>query len=228
MRSGVLKEQVFMQSGRLGIRLVRHGLGLLVPVLITGLLHHPASAQTEVRTGVSLGIVDEPYTIRGNTAQALLTQMRTLGPGLRLTRFRYVSRWNYERDELESVLGVGSGRCRIRNFEVRFDVTEIYPVWHRPPNASPDLVEAWEGLEGLIDRRRREYRDGLVEYGMEMRRQTRSVEDACTFLRNRVRTVVDRVRAERLEDQRAARASGQGVRLRWPPRGFSDRSRPRL
>ena len=217
-----------MQSGRLGIRLVRHGLRFIVPALITGFLHHPASAQTEVRSGVSLEIVDEPYTIRGNTAQALLTQMQTLGPGARLTRFRYVSRWNYEREELESVLGVGSGRCRIRNFEARFDVTEIYPVWNRSSNASPDLVEAWEGFEDLIDRRRAEYRDGLVEYGMEMRRQTRRVEDACTFLRVRAREIVDRIRAERLEDQRAARANGQGIRLRWPPAGFSDRRQPHL
>ena len=217
-----------MQSGRLGIRLVRHGLRFIVPALITGFLHHPASAQTEVRSGVALEIVDEPYTIRGNTAQALSTQMRTVGPGARLVSFRSTSRWNYEREELESVLGVRSGRCRIRNFEVRFDVTEIYPVWDRPRSVPPDLVEAWEGFEDLIDRRRLQYRDGLVEYGMEMKRQTRGVEDACIFLRVRAREVVDRVRAERLEDQRAARANGQGVRLRWPPAGFSDRRQPHL
>ncbi len=209
-----------MQSGRLGIRLVRHGLRFIVPALITGFLHHPASAQTEVRSGVALEIVDEPYTIRGNTAEALSTQMRTLGPGARLVSFRSTSRWNYEREELESVLGVSSGRCRIRNFEVRFDITEIYPVWDRPPNIPPELVDAWESFEDLVEEQREESRHEVIEYGTRIRRQARRVEEDCALVRARLEGVVDRLQAERAEDLRAAAESGRLVRLQWPPPGY--------
>jgi len=212
-----------MLRGQLGIRLVRHGPRFLVPALIASLFPHSAQAQTEVRRGVLLNVVvEQPYTIRGSTAQALLTQMRTVSPGAGWTSFRSMAWWNYDPEERQSVRGVGSGRCRVRDFEVRFDITEIYPVWERPPNAPPGLVEAWESFEELIRQQREERRDALVDLGVEWRRRTRRTEDACNFLRNRVRAVVDDVSEEHDEAQREARDNGEFIRLRWPPAGYSD------
>ncbi len=214
-----------MQRAQLGIRLVRHGLRFLVPVLITSLLQHPASAQTNVRRGVSLYVLEQTYTIRGNTAEALLAQMRTLGPP-GLTRYGARFRWGYTPEQQENVPGVPSGRCRMREFETRFDITEVYPVWERHPDAPPELVEAWESFENLIDQQREQYRDGLVEYGVEMRRRARRMEEACPFLRNRMQDIVDEALEERAEDWREALESGEAVRLRWPPEGFSQQRPP--
>ena len=213
-----------MQSGQLGIRLARHAFRCVVPTLLVSLLQHPASAQTEVRAGVSVYVVEEPYTIRGATAQDLLTQMRTLGSGGSFASFRLSPfRWSYSREDVQNVRGVNSGRCRISNFGVRFDITAIYPVWDRPLNAPSDLVEAWEAFEDLMARQREERRDGIEEFGADMRRQARRVEEACTFLGGRVEEVVDRVRGERAEAQREAAANGELIRLQWPPPGFSPR-----
>ena len=143
-----------MQRGHLGIKLVRHILRFVVPALIASFLQHPATAQRPIRPGVSLDDIEEPYTIRGSTAQALLTQMRTLSPGAGWTSFRWVTRWNYRSEEQQNVPGVGSGRCRVRDFGVVFENTATYPVWDRPPNAPPDLVEAWESFEEDMDRQR--------------------------------------------------------------------------
>ena len=98
------------------------------------------------------------------------------------TSFRSTAWWNHGSESRQSVRGVDSGRCRVRDFEVRFDITEFYPVWERPPNAPPNLVEAWESFEDLIRQQREEYRDGLVEDGVEMRSRTRRLEEACNFL----------------------------------------------
>ncbi len=212
-----------MQRAQLRIRLVRCGLRFVVPALITSLLQHPASAQNEVRRGVVLSIfVEQPYTIRGSTAQALLTQMQTVSPGAGWTTFRYTIRWGFDSEERQFVGGGGTGRCRVTDLDVSFDITEFYPVWERPPNAPPNLVEAWESFEDLIRQQREEFRDGLVEYGVEMRRRARRVEEACNFLQNRVRAVVDEVGEARDEARREARARGEGVQLRWPPAGYSD------
>ena len=216
-----------MQRAQLRIRLVRCGLRFVVPVLITSLLQHPASAQNEVRRGVLLSLsAEQPYTIRGSTAQALLTQMQTVSPGAGWTSFRYTTRYNFDAEERQFVGGGGTGRCRVTDLEVRFDITEFYPVWERPPNAPSNLVEAWESFEDLIRQQREEFRDGLVEYGVELRSRTRRLEESCNFLRNRVQAVVDEVGEERDEARREAQARGEGVRLRWPPAGYSERPPP--
>ena len=214
-----------MQRGQLGIQLVRYGLRFLVPALITSFLQHPASAQTDIRRGVSLDVVEATYTIRGSTAEALLVQMRTLGPP-GVTRYRSFFRWNYTPEQRGNERGAPSNRCRIREFETRFDITEVYPVWERHPDAPPELVEAWESFENLIDQQREQYRDGLVEYGVEMRRRARRMEEACPFLRNRMQDIVDEAGEERAEEWREARESGEAVRLRWPPEGFSQQRPP--
>ena len=217
-----------MQRAQLGIRLVRHGLRFVVPVLVTSLFQLPASAQIEVRRGVRLSVVvEQPYTIRGSTAQALLTQMQTVSPGVGWTSFRSFARWTYDPEARQSVRGGGgTGRCRATNFEIRFDITESYPVWERPLNAPPNLVTAWESFEDLIRQQREEYRDGLVEDGVEMRSRTRRMEESCNFLQNRMRAVVDEVLEKGAEARREARARGEGVRLRWPPAGYSEAPPP--
>jgi len=174
---------------------------------------------------VSLDILEQVYTIRGSTAEALLAQMRMLGPP-GLTRYGSRFWWNYAPEQQENVNGVPNGRCRIREFETRFDITQVYPVWERPPNAPPDLVEAWESFEDLIDQQREQHRDGVVEYGVEMRRRARRMEEACPFLRNRMQDIVDEAGEERAEEWREALESGEAVRLRWPPEGFSQQRPP--
>ena len=102
---------------------------------------------------------------------------------------------------------------------------------HRPPlrisaMASSEGAKAWESFENLIDQQREEYRDGVVEYGVEMRRRARRMEEACPFLRNRMQDIVDEAGEERAEEWREALESGEAVRLRWPPEGFSQQRPP--
>ena len=210
-----------MQRSQLGIRLVRLGLRFVVPALITSLPHHPASAQIEVGFGVSLDVIEQPYTIRGSTAQALSIQMRTLSAGAGPTSFRvnYLE-WRFTPEQLQGAAGGASLRCRVRDFGVRFDITVTYPVWDRPPNVPPELVDAWESFEDLVEEQREESRHEVIEYGTRMRRQARRVEEDCALVRARLEGVVDRLQAERAEDLRAAAESGRLVRLQWPPPGY--------
>jgi hypothetical protein len=92
--------------------------------------------------------------------------------------------------------------------------------------ASSEGAKAWESFENLIDQQREEYRDGVVEYGVEMRRRARRMEEACPFLRNRMQDIVDEAGEERAEEWREALESGEAVRLRWPPEGFSQQRPP--
>jgi predicted secreted Zn-dependent protease len=196
----------------------------LIPAV--GPLPQPLGAQPlevgRLPRDVSVDVIERPYTIRGRTAQELLQQMMQLGPG-GFVSFPYFYEWRFSAEESRTAIaGNRSGMCRVRDFEVAFDITAAYPVWEQPPDAPAQLVAAWDEFRSQLQRRWEARRDGMVEFGREISRAARRVEEACPFMQPRVQEVVERFRDESNEAARAAALAGETVLLRWPPDGYRE------
>ena len=205
---------------------VRCSAWCLVILLAAGLAPFEADAQMitagPVPYGTEIIIVDHSYAIHGNTARALLDQMRMLGPGDGWVRFPYRYRWTYQSRFVLTVAGLRTGRCRPDEFVMRFTVEPIYPRWNRPDDAPDELIAAWESFEDLLlarwERRRRKMLDLAREAGRQMRR----LEDTCLSLNARARSLVRRLSDRASDAEREAIAQGESVRLRWPPEGYDE------
>jgi predicted secreted Zn-dependent protease len=196
----------------------------LIPA--TGLLAQPARAQTfevgRLPRDVTIDVIQRPYTIRGRTAEELLLQMVQLGPG-GFVSFPYFYEWRFSAEEATTAFaGNRSGMCRVRDFAVAFDITATYPVWEQPPDVPPQLVAAWDEFGSQLQQRWVARRDGMVEFGREISRAARRVEEACPFMQARVQEVVERFREDGNEAARVAAAAGETVLLRWPPEGYRE------
>lgn len=113
-----------------------------------------AHAQTLPLGPLPRGVIVErdelPYTVRGNTADQLLAGLRAGGRGNRWYRYRWSFRWTYNYQPVRSLTGVTSTDCRTQKIDLVLKFTSVFPVWERPPEPDPELVEAWEPFDQQI------------------------------------------------------------------------------
>ncbi len=195
----------------------------LVILLAAGLEAHAQRITAgPVPYGTEIIILDHSYAIHGNTARALLDQMRMLGPGDGWVRFPYRYRWTYQSRFVLTVAGLRTGRCRPDEFVMRFTVEPIYPRWNRPDDAPDELIAAWESFEHLLLARWELRRRKMLDLAQEAGRQLRRLEDTCLSLNARANSLVRNLSARATEAEREAVAQGEYPRLRWPPEGYDE------
>ena len=170
--------------------------------------------------GIQITVIDRSYQIQGNTAQALLDQMRMLGSGGSLARFPYRWEWSYQVRTVRTAGGVETTRCRIDGFEMRYTVDATYPRWDRPDDAPEELIAAWGAFEELLLSEWEGRRQHMVSLAREASRRTQRLEEPCPVVGQKVNTLVRDLANRPNPEERGAIGERERVPLRWPPEGF--------
>lgn len=186
----------------------------LLVAIVTGHLSAGALLAQEIRRGgppigVQVNVIHDEYTVVGASAQEILDQLQANG----WTRYRVVYRYRYTFERVRLTNGMASTRCRPFDFEYLFDFTARYPQWDRPPDASAELVAAWDAFALEVESQWEQYRDDIVGRAREAVRRLRRFEDECAFLNDRIRERV----YETFEERDPITAHEPQIRIQWPP-----------
>lgn len=178
-----------------------------------------------VPTGTTVRLQEANYTIRGATAEDLLTGMRVGGPGENWFAFRWELRYGYQGEERE---GVGSAavyhfpRCGVRDFRIVLDFTRTVPEWDNPPEASEALVADWAAFQDAVRIHGEGHRDIALDAIREIFSRMRTFEtEDCSVLRQDVQRVVEGIvdrHQQRSVDYDAETGHGRAQGALWPPR----------
>ncbi|MBT8395996.1 MAG: DUF922 domain-containing Zn-dependent protease, partial [Gemmatimonadetes bacterium] len=172
--------------------------------------------------GTEITVLDQSYTIHGNTARALLDQMQALGPGRGWTGFRYRYEWSFRTRPTLTSGGMESDRCTVDRFVVRYTVDAVYPKWNRPEDAPAKLIAAWEAFEEQIAEQWRERRDYMVAFAREATREVQRIEEPCLLVGQLANNAVRDLANRPTPMQRDMLGGQTRTRLRWPPEGFEE------
>ena len=143
----------------------------------------------------------EYFSIQGETAEALRADLTRVGPmvdsGMRGDAATdYNISW-------QASMTFEDGICRAEDVNVDLDVTMLLPRWEQPPNASPELIEAWDRVSAVL----REHEDGhyriAIAAAEEVRRQLgkRIQESSCKTLEARLNEIAGDVMREYRDKQ---------------------------
>lgn len=176
-----------------------------------------------VPTGTNVQLQEAHYTIRGATAEDLLTGMRVGGPGEAWYSFRWELRYGFQAEPLD---GVGSQahyafeRCGVRNLRVTLTFVRTIPDWEPPPAAPAALVEDWGEFQDAIRVHGEGHRDVALDAVREIysRLRTFQTED-CSILRQDVRRVVESIverHKERDREYEMETERGRAQGIFWP------------
>lgn len=197
---------------------MRAGRSLAMIVLALLFAARPGHAQ-ELRQsgapiGVRLNLIHDDYDVVGGSAQGILDQLEANG----WTRYSllYTYRWTNEVVRLTN--GMRSDKCRPHDFEFLFDVTARYPRWDRSPDASPELVAAWEAFAAEVEAQWEQYRDDIVGRARAAVRRLRRFEETCAFVNERVQEQV----RDAFEERDPITAQEPRLGVQWPPDGHVD------
>ena len=114
------------------------------------------------------------YDISGDTADALLREMKTKAPPTEsgacefFAYTRWNARWRYS-------LGAAGGACRIRETDVSVDVTFTMPRWRSRSGASERLIDYWDEFERNLWLHEAGHRDIGVNVAQEIENALKSV-----------------------------------------------------
>jgi len=165
-------------------------------------------------------VVPRPYTVRGNTAEAVTAALRALGLGGYWMRFTPFYIWRYDLEELPlAIVDSPSGRCRFPSFLADVSISIEYPAWERSADAEPWLIGAWDAFIELMERDFEERRDALYAQLRELNRIANRLEVDCPMARTRLDEMMDELWRESWEEEEEARERGERVVLQWPPPG---------
>jgi len=97
--------------------------------------------------------------------------------------------------------------------------TSVFPVWERPPEPDPELMEAWEPFAGKIREIWEAHRDVAVGLAHEVVDDVGRLRASCPFIFREARRIVD----DLLEKYRAidTEVTRGTERPRWPPPGLA-------
>ncbi len=168
--------------------------------------------------GVELIVVDQAYAISGNTARALLDQMR----GARWTRYRYWYEWTYRTVNAPTAFGLRSDKCIADNLEIRVTVEPQYPRWTRTSEAPERLVAAWDAFEAQIVAQWEEQQRAMIDFARDVDFRVQRLEEDCPVLRQLTDALIRRRADARDRAMEERYESGDFVQLRWPPEGYED------
>lgn len=191
---------------------------LVSTVLVAALGASPSPAEAQQfrpesrRTGnLDLRVLEQPYTIRGNTAQAIYDGLRSQSPGWMDFEPNYT--WRYQPND------DGNGFCRVAAFELYVNMRVTYPRWDIPENADPKLVAAWEDFVAQMRARWDARAEDERRFARSLETRMRRVREPCDHIGDMMQRHVDRAFEAEGDARQEAFMAGEGVDLEWPPPG---------
>lgn len=120
----------------------------------------------------------------------------------------------------------GGSPCRMRSADVRATIVVSMPRWKVPPDAPPELVEAWNRMLRALSVHEAGHVEHAVVAEREIRRELMALTaPSCSVMELRSRQVAQRLLEEhrmrdRRYDERTRHGRTQGAV--WPPRALVD------
>lgn len=167
--------------------------------------------------GVRVGVLRDAYDVTGSTAEQILRQLVRDGPPS-WTRYPVWFTWSYDAERIPLASGIPSTSCRFTDFELVLDFTAVHPRWDPPPEAGPELREAWSVFEQEIEHQWVRQRDEYVVRATEAVRRSRRHEARCPFLVQGFHNVIE----DLLDWSRHldGHETPEPLSLSWPPGGY--------
>ncbi len=162
-------------------------MGLSGKILKRGAIRFLASA---LCVAVSLAIASaqqvdlqerlEYYAIRGRSADAILKEMRALGPlGVLDPEHRYFASANYQISWKYFYVD-GADGCAISQFDVGVDITYLYPRWEDRSEASSRLNAYWDHFLEKLEIHEKGHGEIAAATGAEVAKALGSLAPAAT------------------------------------------------
>ncbi len=158
------------------------------------------------------------YEIIGSTANELRTQMDRLGPSdeLRVQHDAYTEwyvDWSYPNS-------TANDRCRTGPVKVTVTITQTFPKWDIPPDASQALVDKWKTYVSALQTHEAGHKRIGVEAGYQILRTLNEIPayPSCSELEQVADAAGERIldefrQKEATYDQTTAHGASQGARF---------------